>query len=174
MLRESQPSAQVLNSALIVVWSELCCTVNRPWRPSLMQHIRSLPRVTGFSLATATRSIHSSTTCCQVASVPHGPSPNPSPSSSSHLVLPRASHTALLFPGQGSQRVGEEVRRLEAEWPGIVRPLWQEMDETLKMNLSRMMKDGLMVRHDLTLVRDLVEPANSFSVMCSLLLPSPI
>jgi hypothetical protein len=56
-----------------------------------------------------------------------------------------ASRTALLFPGQGSQRVGASVRELEQQWPSIVRPIWQELDESLQMNLSRTMKDGLAV-----------------------------
>jgi hypothetical protein len=55
--------------------------------------------------------------------------------------------TALVFPGQGSQRVGASVRALEEAWPNIVRPVWQELDETVKANISRTMKEGLMVRH---------------------------
>jgi hypothetical protein len=39
------------------------------------------------------------------------------------------------------------VRELESEWPNIVRPVWQELDETLQLRLSRTLKDGLAVSH---------------------------
>ncbi|KAF2718200.1 FabD/lysophospholipase-like protein [Polychaeton citri CBS 116435] len=54
-----------------------------------------------------------------------------------------ASHpkTALFFPGQGVQRVGMTSDWLEA-FPRTVRPLLDEVDETLKFNLTKIIADG--------------------------------
>lgn len=67
-------------------------------------------------------------------------------SSSATPATFQPSQTCLLFPGQGSQRVGSGVRSLETEWPHLVKPIWEELDETLQIHLSRTMKDGLQVR----------------------------
>lgn len=76
----------------------------------------------------------------------HVPPPRSMATRSDSLPPPfTPARTALIFPGQGAQRVGSVVKTLEAEWPSIVRPVWQELDEALQMHLSRTMKDGLMV-----------------------------
>nr|OQO18844.1 hypothetical protein B0A51_13907 [Rachicladosporium sp. CCFEE 5018] len=49
--------------------------------------------------------------------------------------------TALFFPGQGVQRVGMTTDWLEA-FPNTVRPILQEIDETLQTPLSRIIADG--------------------------------
>ena len=74
------------------------------------------------------------------AAMPSRPFSAASASATTTPLLP--SRTAVLFPGQGSQRCGPEVRDLESEWGRLVRPAWEELDESLQMNLSALMKDG--------------------------------
>ena len=47
---------------------------------------------------------------------------------------------AFLFPGQGSQAVGMGVELAEAF--AAARAVFQEVDEALGQNLSRLMRDG--------------------------------
>ena len=49
--------------------------------------------------------------------------------------------TALFFPGQGTQRVGMATEWLEA-FPRTVRPVLEQIDDTLKMPLTRTIADG--------------------------------
>ncbi|WPG98370.1 Hypothetical protein R9X50_00115900 [Acrodontium crateriforme] len=49
--------------------------------------------------------------------------------------------TALFFPGQGVQRVGMTTDWLEA-FPRTVKPILEQIDETLKVPLSRIIADG--------------------------------
>ncbi|KAK5127532.1 hypothetical protein LTR85_006871 [Meristemomyces frigidus] len=49
--------------------------------------------------------------------------------------------TALFFPGQGVQRVGMTTDWLEA-FPRTVKPILEQMDETLKVSLSKIIADG--------------------------------
>ncbi|DAZ96616.1 TPA: hypothetical protein N0F65_000182 [Lagenidium giganteum] len=54
----------------------------------------------------------------------------------------RAKHaTALVFPGQGSQRVGMSKELLE-NWPRVVADVWEEASEAIKVNLTRLVVDG--------------------------------
>ncbi|KAI9811587.1 MAG: hypothetical protein M1827_005336 [Pycnora praestabilis] len=49
--------------------------------------------------------------------------------------------TALFFPGQGVQKVGMATPWLEA-FPNTVKPILEEIDETLKVPLSRIVAEG--------------------------------
>lgn len=49
--------------------------------------------------------------------------------------------TAIFFPGQGVQRVGMTTEWLEA-FPRTVKPILEEIDETLKTPLSRIIQEG--------------------------------
>ncbi|KAK8210321.1 [acyl-carrier-protein] S-malonyltransferase [Zalaria obscura] len=56
---------------------------------------------------------------------------------------PKSTHprTALFFPGQGVQRVGMAEPWLSA-FPSTVKPILDEIDETLKVPLTRIMAEG--------------------------------
>jgi len=82
---------------------------------------------------------HQPATAAQKASPSTSVSP---PKSSSTSLSPLFPRTALLFPGQGSQRVGSIVRDLESDFKSIVLPVWEELDEVCKERISRKMKDG--------------------------------
>ncbi|EMC97108.1 hypothetical protein BAUCODRAFT_438777 [Baudoinia panamericana UAMH 10762] len=58
-------------------------------------------------------------------------------------TIPERKHpkTALFFPGQGVQRVGMTADWLEA-YPRTVKPVLEEMDETLKVPLSKIIAEG--------------------------------
>ncbi|GLE06166.1 hypothetical protein PINS_up015377 [Pythium insidiosum] len=58
--------------------------------------------------------------------------------SSSHV---RRAVTALVFPGQGSQRVGMAKDLLES-WPRIAGDVLEEASEAIQVNLGRLMTDG--------------------------------
>ena len=49
--------------------------------------------------------------------------------------------TAIFFPGQGVQRVGMTTDWLEA-FPRTVKPMLEEIDETLKVNLTKIIAEG--------------------------------
>ncbi|KAF2166898.1 hypothetical protein M409DRAFT_54668 [Zasmidium cellare ATCC 36951] len=49
--------------------------------------------------------------------------------------------TAIFFPGQGVQRVGMTTDWLEA-FPKTVKPMLDQIDETLKVNLSKIIAEG--------------------------------
>ncbi|PSK34359.1 Malonyl CoA-acyl carrier protein transacylase [Elsinoe australis] len=53
----------------------------------------------------------------------------------------RRPRTALFFPGQGTQKVGMTLEWLEA-FPRTVKPLLDEIDETLKTPLTRIIAEG--------------------------------
>lgn len=53
----------------------------------------------------------------------------------------KAPKTALFFPGQGVQRVGMAAEWLEA-FPRTVKPILEEIDDTLKIPLTRIIADG--------------------------------
>jgi len=55
---------------------------------------------------------------------------------------------AFLFPGQGSQAVGMGVEL--AETFAAARAVFQEVDEALGQNLSRLMRDGPLEELTLT------------------------
>lgn len=52
-----------------------------------------------------------------------------------------AKRLALVFPGQGSQRVGMGKDLLE-NWPRIVGPVLEEASEAVQQNLQRLLFDG--------------------------------
>jgi len=61
--------------------------------------------------------------------------------SSAAATSKKGPRTALFFPGQGVQRVGMTTDWLEA-FPRTVKPILDEIDETLKYPLSKIIADG--------------------------------
>jgi [acyl-carrier-protein] S-malonyltransferase len=70
---------------------------------------------------------------------------------------------AFIFPGQGSQSVG--MGKALAEASRIARELFQEVDEALKQNLSRLMAEGPI--EDLTLTEN-AQPAIMANALAAL------
>ncbi|KAK4575394.1 [acyl-carrier-protein] S-malonyltransferase [Recurvomyces mirabilis] len=56
-------------------------------------------------------------------------------------TAPKHPKTAIFFPGQGVQRVGMTTDWAEA-FPRTVKPMLEELDETLKVPLSKIIADG--------------------------------
>lgn len=67
-------------------------------------------------------------------------STSPSPSSPAAAKKPHP-RTALFFPGQGVQRVGMTTDWLSA-FPRTVKPILEQIDETLQIPLSKIIADG--------------------------------
>jgi malonyl CoA-acyl carrier protein transacylase len=80
------------------------------------------------------------------------------------IMTSMARRLALVFPGQGSQRVGMGADLLEL-WPRVVGDVLDEASEAARLNLRRVMLDGPSDRLALTAVAQPALLAHSISVL---------